>query len=93
MLRNIKPTWLRAAVTTGLQTLGGAVLAVVLGVLLDVQQWISDPTNPVDLSAAGAAIAGAFVAFCTALVTAVTRRINPPENSYPEPPTEPNLMP
>lgn len=84
MLKSL-PTWLRATVITAGQSLLGGVLAVVLSLLLDVQQWVSDPTNPVDISGAGTAVILLLFTFCTAVVTAIMRKVKPVENSYPEP--------
>jgi hypothetical protein len=83
------PTWLRATVITSGQSLIGGVLAVVVSLLFDVQQWISDPTNRVDISGAGTAFVLLLFTFCTAVVTAIQRRLQPPENTYPEPPQPP----
>lgn len=78
------PTWLRAALITGGQTLAAAVLVVLLDLLFDVQDWVRDPTNPVDLSGAATAVLIALVTFLAGLVTAIYRYVRPVERSYPD---------
>lgn len=78
------PTWLRAAVTTGLQTLAGLVLLGLLDLALDVQDWVADPTNPVDFSTFAKLVVAAVITFLSGLVTAVYRYLKPIETSYPE---------
>lgn len=80
------PTWLRAAVITAGQTAVAALLLVLLDVLFDVQDWVEDPTNPVDLSGAATAAGVVVITFLSGVVTAVVRAVKPPENTYPEPP-------
>lgn len=83
------PTWLRAAVITGLQTVAGAILLIVLNLALDIQGWVSDRENPVDFSTPAALGGAAVMAFVVGLVTAVYRAVRPVENAYPEPPKPP----
>jgi uncharacterized membrane protein (DUF485 family) len=85
MLKNL-PTWLRAAVITGAQAAAASLLLLVLDLILDVQDWLSDPTNPVDVSGAGKAALGVLFTLITFVVTAVYRSVRPVENAYPEPP-------
>lgn len=83
------PTWLRAAIITGLQTLAGAVLLIILNLLVDIQSWVSDRSNPVDFSTPAALAGAALLAFVVGVVTAVYRGLRPVENTYPEPPHPP----
>jgi hypothetical protein len=78
------PPWLRAAVITSGQTLVASLCIVVLALLLDLQDWVSDPTNPVDLSGAATAAVVAIVTFASGVVTAVWRALNPPAVTYPD---------
>lgn len=80
------PTWLRAAVITGGQALVGSALLWLLDLVLDVQSWVADPTNPVDISGAGKALVSILFTFVTFVVTAIYRSVKPVENSYPEQP-------
>jgi hypothetical protein len=92
MLSRIPP-WLRAAIITGLQTLVGSLLLIVLSLILDVNDWLSDPTNPVDLSGPAKLALAAVVTFVSFIVTAVYRAIRPPQNTYPEAPTKADIPP
>jgi hypothetical protein len=85
MLANL-PTWLRAAVITGTQAAVASLTLWLLDVIADVQGWVSDPTNPVDISGAGKALVSILFTAVTFIVTAVYRAWKPVENSYPEPP-------
>jgi hypothetical protein len=85
MLANL-PTWLRAAVITSVQAFVGTFLVTLLGLLGDIQEWVEDSTNPVDLGVPAKAIGSAVVALAVGVVTAVFRAVKPVENSYPEPP-------
>lgn len=90
---NRLPPWLRATVISALQALAAGLLMILLDLLADVQDWVRDPTNPVDLSGAGTAAVLALFSFCTAVVVAVHRGLlNPPQNAYPEPPSDAGLL-
>jgi hypothetical protein len=78
------PTWLRAALITGAQALAASLLLILLNLVVDIQSWVSDRSNPVDLSGSAQAVAAAVMTFATFLVTAVYRSVKPVENSYPE---------
>lgn len=83
------PTWLRAAIITAVQALAGAALLWLIDLAADVQDWISDPANPVDISGAGRALIGLLIGLCTGIVTGVYRALRPVQNDYPELPTPP----
>lgn len=85
MLKRL-PTWLRAAVISGVQALVAALAVIVLALLVDVQAWLSDPTDPVNFSGQAAAAGAALIAFVQGVVVAIHRAARPPENTYPEPP-------
>lgn len=89
MLRRIPP-WLRAAIITSAQVAAGYLLLIVLNLLFDISAWLSDPTNPVDLSTPAKLAVGVLITFITGVVTAVYRAIRPPQNTYPEMPTVPD---
>lgn len=78
------PTWLRAAIITGLQALAGVVLLILADLLFDVQDWVADPTNPVDFSGPAKLVFAAVVSFLTGVVTAVYRYLHPVAKSYPD---------
>jgi hypothetical protein len=83
------PTWLRAAIITSGQAVIGSIVVIFVGMLTDIQDWVGDPTNPVDFPAYGAALGGLLVSFVIGLVTAVHRYFAPAPNTYPEPPVPP----
>lgn len=85
MLQSL-PTWLRAAVISGAQALGASLLVIVLATLVDVQAWLSDPTDPIEFSGQAAAAGAAIVAFAQGITVAIHRALRPVENTYPEPP-------
>jgi ABC-type uncharacterized transport system permease subunit len=85
MLKNL-PTWLRAAVITSGQAFVGTFLVTLLGLLGDVQDWVEDNSDPIDLSVPTKALASAVVALAVGIVTAIFRAVRPVENAYPEPP-------
>lgn len=80
------PTWLRAAIITAIQAALGAFLLWLIDLGADVQDWVSDSSNPVDISGSGRALLGLLIGLCTGVVTGVYRAIRPVENDYPEPP-------
>lgn len=92
MLARIPP-WLRAALITGGQALIGSLLLILVSLAADVNDWLSDPTNPVDISGPAKLAMAAAITFVTFLVTAVYRAIRPPQNTYPEPPTKADVPP
>lgn len=92
MLKSL-PTWLRAAVVTGAQAAAASLLLLFLDFLADVQGWIADPTNPVDLSGLGKAAIGVVFTLATFVVTAIVRVVRPAENTYPEAPTVGPVIP
>lgn len=75
------PTWLKAALITAVQSFAGTVLIALLGVLDQVREW-TESGNPPDLSAFGSVVVGAATAAAAGLITAVSRAIKPPEQSY-----------
>lgn len=75
------PSWLRAAVITSVQTFVGTFLVTLLGLLGQVQEWVGGGEPP-DLTAPAKALASAFVALAVGVVTAVYRKLNPPEDTY-----------
>lgn len=83
---NALPTWLRAAIITAGQAAAAVILLAVIDLLFDVQDWVSDPTNPVDISGFGKVVIGALITAITFIVTAVIRKLKPPESSYTPPP-------
>lgn len=82
---NTLPTWLRAAIITSGQAAAASILIALVDLLFDLQDWVSDPTNPVDVSGFGKLVIGAVITAATFIVTAVFRKIKPPDNSYQPP--------
>jgi hypothetical protein len=87
------PPWLRAAVITAGQTAVGSLLLIGLSLLVDVNGWLADPTNPVDLSGPAKLALGVAVTFVSFVVTAAYRALRPPQNTYPEQPTRSDVPP
>lgn len=92
MLARIPP-WLRAALITSGQAAIGSLLLVLLSLVADVNDWLADPTNPVDLSGPAKLVMAAALTFVTGVVTAVYRYLRPPQNTYPEGPTKAEVPP
>lgn len=92
MLSNIPP-WLRAAIITSLQALVGSLLVIALSLVVDVNSWLSDPTNPVNLSGPAKLALAALMTAVTGVVTAIYRAWRPPQNTYPEMPTKADVPP
>lgn len=82
------PPWLRAAIITAGQTALAAIALWLLDLIMDIQDWVADPTNKVDLSGAGKAFLTIVLTFLAFVVTAAWRALKPPQNTYPETPTE-----
>lgn len=77
------PSWLRAAWTTAVQGLGAVVLLATLQLLDQVRLWLDHGPTP-DLWVYLHTLSDAGVLFVAALVTAVHRRLRPPEAAYHE---------
>jgi hypothetical protein len=92
MLKNL-PTWLRAAVISAVQAAVAAVLVVVLSLIVDVQAWVEDPSDPVEFRNHATAVFAALMAAAQAIVVAVHRAIRPVEDTYPEQPTDGPVVP
>jgi hypothetical protein len=92
MLSRIPP-WLRAAIITGGQALLASLGLILVSLIADVNGWLSDPTNPVDISGPAKLAIAALFTFTTFLLTAVFRAWRPPQNTYPEPPTRLGVPP
>lgn len=71
-----------AAVRTAVQTTVAGLLLIVVGLLVDVQVWVTGGPSP-DLAQLRVAVVLAVLAPATALVTAVHRRMRPPAADYP----------
>lgn len=75
------PSWLRAAWTSAGQGLVAVLLLSTLTVLDQVRLWLDHGPAP-DLSVYLRGLGDAGVLFAAALVTAVHRRLRPPERAY-----------
>lgn len=75
------PSWLRAAWTTAWQGLAAVVLLATLSLLDQVRLWLDHGPTP-DLDVYLSTLGDAGVLFVAALVTAVHRRLRPPESAY-----------